>query len=55
MGEVNSFLNVLYKFCLMQHVDQPTRDSNILDLIISSDADLVKDMVVGKIFRNSDH
>ena len=39
----------------MQHVDQPTRDSNILNLIISSDADLVKDIVVGKNFGNSDH
>ena len=37
---------------LIQHVDQPTRDSNILDLIISSDADLVKDIAVGE---NSDH
>ena len=39
---------------LKQHVDQPSRYSNILDLINSSDANLVKEIVVGEKFENSD-
>ena len=54
-GQGKLFLKCIVKKFLIQHVDQPTRDSNILDLIISSDIDLVKDIVVGKNFGNSDH
>ena len=41
---------MIVKKFLIQHIDQPTRVSNIIDLIISTDADLMKDMVVGENF-----
>ena len=54
-GQDKIFLKFIIKKFLIQHVDHPPRDSNILDLIISSDTDLVKDIVVGENFGNSDH
>ena len=40
-------------FC--QHVDKPTRDNNILDLILSTTENLVNDTTVGPTFSTSDH
>ena len=54
-GQGKIFLKCILKNFLIQHVDQPTRDLNVLDLIISSDTDLVKDIVIGENFGNTDH
>lgn len=40
---------------LHQHVQEPTRENNILDLIFSTTADLVNEVNVGPIFSSSDH
>ena len=40
---------------LFQHVDKPTRDNNILDLILSTTENLVNDVNVGPVFSTSDH
>ena len=49
-GQGKIFFKCIVNNFLVQHVDQPTRDSNILDLIISSDTNLVKDIVAGENF-----
>jgi len=40
---------------LFQLVDEPTRDQNFLDLILSSDDSLVQKLEVGEPFESSDH
>ena len=47
-GQSKIFFKYIVNDFLIQHVDQPTRDSNSLDFIISSDIDLVKDILVGE-------
>lgn len=49
------FLDCITKNFLHQHVVKPTRGNNILDLVITSDIDLVKNLEVGENFGNSDH
>ena len=58
IGVTNSskeFLECLEDGFLTQHVREPTRGSACLDLIISKDPDLVKDVEVIGQFLNSDH
>ncbi|ORD93263.1 RTJK, partial [Enterospora canceri] len=40
---------------LHQHVHEPTRDLNTLDLILSTSKDLVSNVNVGPVFSSSDH
>ena len=54
-GQGKIFLKCIVQNFFKQHVDQHTRDSNILDFIISSDTDLVIDKVVGEKSGNSDN
>ena len=54
-GQGKLFLKYIVTQTVMQHVDQPTRDLDILDLIIASDIDLLKDVLVGENFGNSNH
>ena len=49
------FLDCVNKNFLHQHVDKPTRGLNILDLILSSEIDLVKNVEIDENFVNSDH
>jgi hypothetical protein len=47
--------DVLVCFGLRQHVDRPTRGSNLLDILATSDADLVRDVRVVDCSCTSDH
>ena len=40
---------------LHQHVNKPTRDNNILDLIFSTTQNLVNEVKIGPVFSSSDH
>ena len=51
----NIFLEFVNENCLYQHVQQPTRDNNILDICLSTSEDLVSDTVVHDQFSTSDH
>ena len=52
-GEI--FLDLLQDNYLSQHVNVPTRGNNILDLVISSEANMVEDLKVIEHFATSDH
>jgi hypothetical protein len=49
------FITCLQDNFLEQLVDEPTRGANFLDLILCSDINLVKNVMVGKPFVTSDH
>jgi hypothetical protein len=49
------FRDLLLDNYLCQHVTEPTRENNILDLVISSDANMVNDLQVLDHLGNSDH
>lgn len=50
-----AFLEVLFDNFWTQHVSSPTREDNILDLIISSEEGMVDALTVDEHFANSDH
>jgi len=50
ISEIYDLINYLY-----QHVREPTRESNILDLVISSDINMVPEVEVLELLGNSDH
>jgi len=52
-GEI--FLDLLQDNYLTQHLNVPTRRNNILDLVISSEANMVEDLKVIEHFATSDH
>lgn len=54
-GDSAKFLDVVNDLFLTQHVRKPTRGENILDLVFTSEAGLVKDLEVGCPVGNSDH
>ena len=45
----------LIESSLHQHVKEPTRGNNILDIILTTDENLVKDVEIGPEFSTSDH
>ena len=45
----------LLESALSQHVNEPTRDSNVLDLVFSTNDELISNVVVGPEFSTSDH
>ncbi|XP_045128934.1 uncharacterized protein LOC123514804 [Portunus trituberculatus] len=47
--------NSLLDCSLKQHVQQPTRGDNILDLVLSTNDDLISNVNIGPEFSNSDH
>ena len=49
------FLDFVNENCLHQHVSEPTRGGNILDLICCTEPDLVSQVFVGEQFSTSDH
>ena len=49
------FLDCVDDCFLWQHVDVATRGENILDLVLSSEQNLVESLTVGEPFGNSDH
>ena len=49
------FLNYINKNLLYQHVDKATKGSNILDLIFSTEKDLITKFNIGENFGSSDH
>jgi ribonucleases P/MRP protein subunit RPP40 len=51
----NKFLNTINDSFLTQHIKFPTRGDNILDLVISSDKNLVDDIENACPIANSDH
>ena len=45
----------LLESSLHQHVMQPTRGNNILDIVLTTDEDSIKDVKIGPEFSSSDH
>ena len=40
---------------LIQHVDEPSREKNILDLVFTCDENMIENLSVGEHFATSDH
>ena len=51
----HEFVECLDRNFLSQVVDKPTRGSNYLDLVITSDSNTIEDLNVDQPFQNSDH
>jgi hypothetical protein len=56
-GDTNSleFLNLVQDCFLVQHVNVPTRGDNILDLVFTSEDNMVENIEVREHFSSSDH
>ena len=54
-SDSEEFINVVNDNFLKQLVNQPTRDNNILDLILTNKENLVCDLEIGGRLGNSDH
>ena len=54
-AETISFLDCIENNCLNQHVKEPTRGDNILDLILTKDPDIVQEVEVIDSLAESDH
>ncbi len=50
-----TFVDTLKDNLLHQLVDKPTRGSNIIDLVIKGNPDIVDDVTVHEAFSTSDH
>ena len=51
----NELLQYVLENNFIQHVKEPTRQSNILDLCFSSENDVITNLKVGDCFSTSDH
>ena len=51
----SKFRDLVLDCYLHQHVDTPTRESNILDLVLSSDINLIEKVEITEHLGNSDH
>ena len=49
------FLECMDENFLTQHVVEPTREKNILDLVVSTEENMIEDVQVGERFGSSDH
>lgn len=49
------FRDLIFDNFLFQHVKQPTRENNVLDLVITSEEEMVEDLAVIDKLGNSDH
>ena len=54
-GENQQFLFLIQDSCLTQHVLEPTRRENVLDIVLSSQKELVDNVKIHEPFGNSDH
>ena len=54
-SEGQKFLDLTLDCFLHQHVNEPTRSENILDLVLSACESMVDNLVVHELFANSDH
>ena len=54
-GHGTLFLETIGSCFLFQHVEHPTRKNNILDLVLTSDENIVDNLQVGEEFGTSDH
>ena len=54
-GDEEAFLDIIEDNFLCQHVTQATRGTNILDLVISSEKELVSKLSIGPSIGGSDH
>ena len=48
-------MNFVDEHFLFQHVHENTNDKNVLDLVFSTDEDIIEDLIVGEKFNTSDH
>ena len=55
IGDSHPFIECLSNNFLIQLVDEPTRETNYLDLVLCSDPSLVENLVVDEPFETSDH
>lgn len=51
----HDFLNLVQDCFLVQHVLEPTRENNVLDLVFSSEESMVENVKVREHFSSSDH
>ena len=51
----NNFLSFIDSYCFYQHVNAPTRNNNILDLVLSTDRKLICELELLPAIGNSDH
>ena len=49
------FLNVVQDCCFVQHVLEATRENNILDLVLTSEENVIEDLKILEPIGNSDH
>ena len=54
-GRGTEFRDLIIDNCLSQHVLEPTREGNILDLIITSSSDMIDQVVISEHLGKSDH
>jgi hypothetical protein len=54
-GAASNFMDLVKECFLYQHVEEPTRENNILDLVLSTEQDLVQEVVIESPVANSDH
>lgn len=49
------FVNLTHDCFLTQHVMEPTRSGNVLDLVLTTEPNMVENLIVGEKFSTSDH
>ena len=54
-GEDQQFLLLIQDSFLTQHVLEPTREENVLDLVLSSQIEIVDNVKIHEPLGNSDH
>ena len=52
---IHTFLKCINYNFLIQHVDEPTRGKNVLDLVFTSVKNMTENLSVGEHFGTSDH
>jgi hypothetical protein len=51
----DKFLDTFNRYALYQHVTEPTRGLNMLDLVFSNEQHIIKNLMIGPPLANSDH
>jgi len=51
----SEFVELVLDNFLIQHVDEPTREKNIFDLVLSSEESMIENLEVKELFSSSDH
>ena len=54
-GKGVEFRNLIIESCLNQHVTDPTRKENVLDLVLTSSPEMIDEVLVNENLGNSDH